>query len=119
MEEAIRIYEAEQADDRSLIKSPQRFARILDLLLTHRGNPSAEIDRLLADDPKSVFGHCLRAALIVCADDNAARASLAQSVTAIEAAARTFSTWRAVMQRRHSLGWKAIRLSRSNNTAAS
>jgi tetratricopeptide (TPR) repeat protein len=86
MEEAIRIYEAEQADDRSLIKSPQRFARILDLLLTHRGNPSAEIDRLLADDPKSVFGHCLRAALIVCADDNAARASLAQSVTAIEAA---------------------------------
>src|SRR5262244_1884892 len=40
----------------------------------------------LTDDPDSVFGHCLRAALIVCADAAAARASLAASVTAIEAA---------------------------------
>ena len=41
---------------------------------------------MLADDPQCVFGHCLRAALIVCADDTAARSSLAASVAAIEAA---------------------------------
>lgn len=86
MEEAIRIYAAELANDGALINSSQRFAHILELLLTHRGNPSAEIDRLLARDPKSVSGHCLRAALIVCVDDNAARASLAQSLASIDAA---------------------------------
>src|SRR5262249_18672986 len=57
-----------------------------ELLLTHRGNPSAEVERVLADDPQFVFGHCLRAALIVCADAAAARSSLAASVAAIEAA---------------------------------
>jgi tetratricopeptide (TPR) repeat protein len=41
---------------------------------------------VLADDPQSVFGHCLRAALIVCADAAAARSSLAASLAAIEAA---------------------------------
>ena len=41
---------------------------------------------MLADDPQCVFGHCLRAALIVCADAAAARSSLAASVAAIEAA---------------------------------
>jgi tetratricopeptide (TPR) repeat protein len=41
---------------------------------------------VLADDPECVFGHCLRAALIVCADQAAARSSLAVSVAAIEAA---------------------------------
>jgi hypothetical protein len=48
--------------------SLQRCEHALELLLTHRGNPSVEVDRVLADDPHSVFGHCLRAALIVCAD---------------------------------------------------
>jgi tetratricopeptide (TPR) repeat protein len=41
---------------------------------------------VLADDPRCVFGHCLRAALIVCADATAARSSLAASVVAIEVA---------------------------------
>jgi len=56
------------------------------MLLTHRGNPALEVERVLADDPECVFGHCLRAALIVCADEAAARSSLAVSVAAIEAA---------------------------------
>jgi len=56
------------------------------MLLTHRGNPALEVERVLADDPECVFGHCLRAALIVCADQAAARSSLAVSVAAIEAA---------------------------------
>jgi hypothetical protein len=45
-----------------------RCEHALELLLTHRGNPSVEIDRVLADDPQCVFGHCLRAASIVRAD---------------------------------------------------
>jgi hypothetical protein len=58
----------------------------LALLLTHRGNPLAEIDRVLAEDPHCVPCHCLRAAAIVHADAAAARASLAASLAAIEAA---------------------------------
>ena len=66
--------------------SHQRCEHALELLHTHRGNPSEEIDRVLADDPQCVFGHCLRAALIVLADNPTARPALAASVTAIEAA---------------------------------
>jgi tetratricopeptide (TPR) repeat protein len=58
----------------------------LALLLTHRGDPLAEIDRVLADDPHYVSGHCLRTAAIVCADAAAARPRLAASLAAIEAA---------------------------------
>jgi hypothetical protein len=58
----------------------------LELLHTHRGNPSAEVDRVLAHDPQCVSAHCLRAALIVLGDNSAARPALAASVTAIEAA---------------------------------
>jgi tetratricopeptide (TPR) repeat protein len=86
MEEAIRMGTAEAVANQADVESPQRFEHVLELLLTHRGNPAAEIDRLLADDPNNVFGHCLRAAVIVCADAVAARPSLAQSVAAIEAA---------------------------------
>jgi len=86
MEEAIRISAAEVAVDQDHLKLPPRFESALEQLLTHRGNPFAEIERLLADDPKSVFGHCLRAASIVSADAIAARPSLALSVAAIEAA---------------------------------
>jgi hypothetical protein len=66
--------------------SLQRCRRALEMALTHRGNPALEVERVLADDPECVFGHCLRAALIVCADQAAARSSLAVSVAAIEAA---------------------------------
>jgi tetratricopeptide (TPR) repeat protein len=58
----------------------------LELLLTHRGNPSVEIERVLAEDPRCVFGHCLRAAIIVRADDIAARSTLAESLAVIEEA---------------------------------
>src|SRR6478752_5207501 len=66
--------------------SLQQCEQALELLHTHRGNPLEEIDRVLADDPQCVFGHCLRAALIVLADNRAARSALAASVTAIETA---------------------------------
>ena len=62
-----------------------RCEHALNLLLTHRGDPSVEIERVLADDPQCVFGHCLRAAIIVRADDVAARSTLAASVAAIKA----------------------------------
>src|SRR5262245_28918478 len=61
-----------------------RCKRALELMLTNRGNPSVEVERVLTDDPQFVFGHCLRAALIVRTDDEAARSKLAASVTAIE-----------------------------------
>src|SRR6188508_2006063 len=64
----------------------QRCELALELLHTHRGNCSVEVDRVLADDPQCVLGHCLRAALIVLADDAAARSTLTASLTAIEAA---------------------------------
>ncbi len=70
------------------IGSLARCERALELMLTHRGNPSLEVERALADDPHCAFGHCLRLALIVRADDNsdAVRIALAKSVDAIEAA---------------------------------
>jgi tetratricopeptide (TPR) repeat protein len=73
--------ERRDADTASL----PRCQHALELLLTHRGNPSAEVERVLADDPQCVFAHCLRAALIVRADDQAARPLLAASVAEIEA----------------------------------
>jgi len=60
--------------------------RALDMLLTQRGDASAEVERLLADDPGCVFGHCLRSALIVRAETAASRSALAASIAAIEAA---------------------------------
>ena len=64
----------------------QQSERALDMMLTQRGDAIAEVEQILADDPESVFGHCLRAALIVRADSAAARSTLAASIAAIEAA---------------------------------
>jgi len=64
----------------------QRCELALELLHTHRGSSAAEVDRVLADDPQCRLGHRLRAALIVLADDGAARSTLAASIAAIEAA---------------------------------
>ena len=86
MEEAMRFNAAGLATAGADMKSVRRCEYALELLLTHRGDPSAEIERVLIDDPKSVFGHCLRAALIVLTDAVAARTSLAVSVAAIQAA---------------------------------
>jgi tetratricopeptide (TPR) repeat protein len=66
--------------------SQHRCERALDMLLTQRGDASTEVERLLADDPGCVFGHCLRAALIVRAESAASRSALGASVAAIEAA---------------------------------
>jgi tetratricopeptide (TPR) repeat protein len=63
-----------------------RCERALDMLLTQRGDASAEVERLLADDPGCVFGHCLRAAFIVSAESAASRSALVASIAAIEAA---------------------------------
>ncbi len=60
--------------------------RALELMLTYRGNPLEEVERMLADHPRSVRGHCLRAAIIVRGDDGSAHSKLAESVAAIEAA---------------------------------
>src|SRR6516164_5386122 len=66
--------------------SQRRCERALDMLLTQRGDASAEVERLLADDPGCVFGHCLRAALIVRAESAASRSALGVSIAAIETA---------------------------------
>jgi tetratricopeptide (TPR) repeat protein len=86
MEEAVRLSPAEPARVEADESSLPRCEHALELHLTHRGKPLAEVNQVLADDPQCVFGHCLRAALIVCADDAAARSSLAASVAAIEVA---------------------------------
>jgi len=86
MEEAIRLDAAGPATVGADIKSPPRYEHALELLLKHCGNPLVEIERVLANDPQNVSGHCLRAALIVCTDAVAARSSLAESLAAIEAA---------------------------------
>jgi tetratricopeptide (TPR) repeat protein len=75
----------------------------LELLLTHRGNVVAEIDRILADDPQCIFGHCLRIALAVSADSVAARPAVAASVSAIEAACPDPNS----SARRHAAGARA------------
>ena len=86
MNAAVRLRTAEPATAEADTDSLRRCKHALELLLTHRGKPAIEVERVLADDPQCVFGHCLRAALIVRADDAAARSKLAASVVAIEAA---------------------------------
>jgi tetratricopeptide (TPR) repeat protein len=85
MEEAVRLNAAEPTRTGADTQSLPRCEHALELLLTHRGNPSAEIDRVLADDPQCVFAHCLNVAFIVCANVPASRSSLAASAAAIEA----------------------------------
>jgi hypothetical protein len=85
MNPAVKCHAAKTATVESNTDLVARCEHALELLLTHRGNPSAEIERVLAEDPQCVFGHCLRAAVIVRADAIAARSTLAESVAAIEA----------------------------------
>lgn len=75
---------AGSATGKADMDSLARCKHALELMLTNCGNPSVEVDQVLADDPQFVFGHCLRAALIIRTDDDAARSKLAASVTAIE-----------------------------------
>jgi tetratricopeptide (TPR) repeat protein len=53
--------------------------------LTNRGRPLHEVDRVLAENPRFGFGHCLRMALIIRADHAGGRSKLIASMTAIEA----------------------------------
>ena len=77
---AIPAAAASEADSRCRCESA------LDMMLTQRGDPFTEVERVLAADPGCVFAHCLRAALIVRAGSAAARSTLAASIAAIEAA---------------------------------
>jgi hypothetical protein len=63
--------------------SRAEWQHALNLLLAHRRAAAIVVDQLLADDPGCVFGHCLRAALIVRADDTSAREKLNASIAAI------------------------------------
>jgi tetratricopeptide (TPR) repeat protein len=83
--------------------SHSRCERALDMMLTQRGDASAEVERVLADDPGSVFGHCLRAALIVRAESTASRSALTASIAAIEAGCPDASD----PARRHALAARA------------
>lgn len=64
----------------------RRLDHVLTLMHTQRGDPAAEVERLLADVPSCMPAHCLRAALVVRADDAGAVPALAASVAAIEQA---------------------------------
>ena len=59
---------------------PSKWQHSLKLALAHR---RSAVDQLLADDPGCVFGHCLRAALIVRADDTGRREKLNASIASI------------------------------------
>jgi hypothetical protein len=66
--------------------SQGRCERALMMLHTHRGDARGEVNRLLAEDPACVFGHCLRAALLVLGGDQSTNIPLAESIAAIESA---------------------------------
>jgi tetratricopeptide (TPR) repeat protein len=85
-DEKVPLHAAKRAIAKVQTDSRQRCEQALGMLLTHRGDPLIEVERVLADDPGCVFGHCLRAALIVRADNAARRSTLAASIAAIEAA---------------------------------
>src|SRR5262245_20268666 len=61
-----------------------RCERALEDALTNRGNPLQDVDSVLSENCRFIFAHCLRAALIVRADDPAARSKLITSITAIQ-----------------------------------
>src|SRR5215468_8827352 len=86
MKAALKLRAAKAAIFEPHSDTLRRCDHALELLLTHRGNPSVEIERVLAEDPHCVFGHCLRAAVIVRADAGVAQSKLASSVATIEAA---------------------------------
>src|SRR5215467_5655386 len=75
---------AESGTDKTDFDSHTRYDRALELMLTSRGNPLVEVDRVLADNPQFVFAHCLRTAIIVRGDHDAARSKLAASISALE-----------------------------------
>jgi tetratricopeptide (TPR) repeat protein len=97
------LYAAAPAIPPVEVDRQRRGERALDMLLTQRGDAFAEVERLLADDPGYVFGHCLRTALIVRAESTASRSALAASIAASEAACPNASN----PARRHALAARA------------
>lgn len=79
----MRAYAAERAE-RVADPLVRRCENILEAFLVSRGDPLTAVDHLLGDNPEFVFGHCLRAAIIVRGDDAANRSKLLDSVTTIE-----------------------------------
>src|SRR5215813_1633992 len=75
---------AESSTDQVDVDSHTRCDRALELMLTSRGNPLVEVNRVLADNPEFVFAHCLRAAIIVRGDHGAARSKLVAKINAVE-----------------------------------
>src|SRR5262249_33252050 len=94
--------------------SLRRCERALDMLLTQRGDAYAEVERLLADEPASVCGPCLGAALIVRAESGVRRSALAASIAAIEAACPDIND----PARRHAMAARAWLQSDSVHAAA-
>jgi hypothetical protein len=56
------LFHADFATDDADMDSLARCRRALELALTNHGNPSVDVDQVLANDPQFVLGHCLRAA---------------------------------------------------------
>src|SRR5262249_41635533 len=77
-------HHAEPATDKADFDLHTRCNRALELMLTSHGNPLVEVDRVLADNPEYVVAHCLRAAIIVRGDHDAARSNLVASISALE-----------------------------------
>ncbi|MBS0387887.1 MAG: tetratricopeptide repeat protein [Proteobacteria bacterium] len=81
----------EFVDPRGLPVSPARASAMerLDAALAalhgYRGDALAEVDALLADEPGFVSARCLRAGLLVLADDRAADRELATELAALDA----------------------------------
>jgi hypothetical protein len=63
----------------------ERFESALAALHGYRGDAMATVDGLLADEPGFVSGRCLRAGLLVLADDRTADRLLAAELAAIDA----------------------------------
>ena len=100
----------------SFTDSQARYERALTMLHTHRGNPLAEVDRLLADDPGFVAGHCLRAALLVLSNSSSVQKPLAASIAAIESAGQRLPNVNIAMPKPGVRGSTRIRSAHSSIT---
>ena len=90
-----------------------KWQHALSLALAHRRSAAITVDQLLADDPKSVFGHCLRAVLIVRADDTSGQEKLNASIAFIMRACPDPDHW----AHRHAVAARAWLLGSSGGAA--
>jgi tetratricopeptide (TPR) repeat protein len=61
---------------------------VIGMLLGRPGDPEAEVAAALADDPRFVMGHCLRAAVLILSADEAMEPALRECLAAAEELAR-------------------------------